>query len=191
VGNLKNSKPSHFGNESLVNQKPLKHLSNRFLLILSLGLMINGCTTISNTRAPEPAEVEDRVVVNGEVLPFPDETDIQVESLYGQNNVSLVVQRLLTQAEQQRAEGLPESAANSLERALRIEPENAMLWSRLADVRYAQDDFQQAVQLAAKSNILAASNQQLRRQNWYLIANAYQAMGKQESAQKYRDKLVQ
>ena len=191
MGKIKNTKPNHFGNEYLVNQKLLKHLSNRYLLIFSFALLLNGCATISNTTAPEPAEVEDRVVVNGEVLPFPDETNIQVESLYGQNNVSVVVQRLLTQAEQQRAEGEPESAANSLERALRIEPQNAMLWSRLADVRYAQDDFQQAVQLAAKSNILAVSNQQLRRQNWYLMANAYLAMGNQERAQQYRAKLAQ
>jgi len=156
-----------------------------------MGLLLNGCTTISNTGTPQPAEVEDRTVVNGEVLPFPNETDIQVESLYGQNNTSPVVQRLLTEAEHQRAAGAPEAAANFLERALRIAPQNAMLWSRLADIRYAQNDFQQSVQLAAKSNTLAASDQQLRRQNWYLMANAYLAMGNQQAAQKYRDKLAQ
>ncbi len=186
MANLKNVNLNHSGNGSLVN-----NAAKRLFLLLSLAFLLNGCTTISNTGSPQPAEVEDRAVVNGEVLPFPDETNIQVESLYGQNNTSPVVQRLLTEAEQQRAAGAPEAAANSLERALRIEPQNAMLWSRLADVRYAQDDYQQAVQLAAKSNTLAASDQQLRRQNWYLMANAYLAMGSQQAAQKYRDKLSQ
>lgn len=186
MATLKNVKLNHFGNESLVSNS-VKQL----FLLISLVFLLNGCATISKTGSPQPAKVEDRAVVNGEVLPFPEESNIQVETLYGQHTTSPVVQRLLTQAEQERAAGSPEAAANSLERALRIEAQNAMLWSRLADVRYAQDDFQQAVQLAAKSNTLAASNQQLKRQNWYLMANAYLAMGNQQAAQKYRDKLAQ
>ena len=107
----------------------------------------------------------------------------------GQATTSPVVGRLLATAEQHRSAGKIDNAVSSLERALRIEPRNAMLWSRLADIRYAQQDYKQAVQLAAKSNTLTGANLQLRRQNWYLMANAHQAMGHDEAAQKFRDKL--
>ena len=156
-------------------------------------LILSACASFpergASTRAP--ASVEDRAVVNGEVLPLPEESEIQIDSLPAEPAMSPVVQSLLASAEQQRNTGDPDAAANSLERALRIEPGNATLWSRLADVRYAQQDWQQAVQLAAKSNILAGSNHQLRRQNWYLMANAYSALGDHESARRYRDKLNQ
>jgi tetratricopeptide (TPR) repeat protein len=156
-------------------------------------LLLNACTSTGGYEPAGqlPAEVEDRVIVNGEVLPLPQEPQIRTESLPGQQTSSPVVSRLLATAEQQRNAGNADAAANALERALRIEPRNAMLWSRLADIRYTQNDFRQAVQLAAKSNTLSGTNSQLRRQNWYLMANAYAALDDNESAQKYRDKLTQ
>ena len=159
-------------------------------LNLLLGLFVSACTSTGNyERTERPATVEERVVVDGEVLPLPNEPNIQAESLPQEQSMSPVVQRLLVSAEQQRSIGDSESAANSLERALRIEPRNALLWSRLADVRFAQSDWQQAIQLAAKSNTLAGNDQRIRRQNWYMMVNAYDAMGDHIAAQKYRDKL--
>ena len=156
-------------------------------------LLLGACTTTSEIDVPTqvPAAVEDRIVINGKVLPLPDEPLIQAEPLLQQQNASPVVKGLLVSAEQQRSAGDPEAAENSLERALRIEPRNAMLWSRLADIRFAQSDYQQAIQLAAKSNTLAGSDEQLRRQNWYLMANAYAASGDPMAAKNYRDKLNQ
>ncbi|MEM7359492.1 MAG: tetratricopeptide repeat protein [Pseudomonadota bacterium] len=165
----------------------------RKLALVSFTSLVAACASTGNydDSGRAPAEVEDRIIIDGEVLPLPEEPRIAVESLPETERVSPVVQRLLASAEQQRSQGDTDGAANSLERALRIEPRNAVLWSRLANVRYTQNDWQQAVQLAAKSNTLAASNHQLRRQNWYLMASAYSAMGDELSAQKYRDKLNQ
>lgn len=128
------------------------------------------------------------MVIDGTVLPLPEEPDIRVENMAGVEPVSPVVARLMVSADTQQLDGDLDGAANSLERALRIEPSNARLWSRLAEVRYAQQDWSQSVQLAAKSNTLAGSDR-LRRQNWYLMANAYDSLGDPDSAQKYRDKL--
>lgn len=165
----------------------------RALLLIGTSAILSACVSTGGYDEPSrtPAEVEDRIVIDGEVLPLPEEPAISVESLPEEQRASPVVERLLASAEQQRSQGNADAAANSLERALRIEPRNAVLWSRLANVRYTQNDWQQAIQLAAKSNTLAASNQQLRRQNWYLMASAYSAMGDETSAQKYRDKLNQ
>jgi len=114
---------------------------------------------------------------------------VKTEPLSGQRTMSPVVRTLMTSAQNQRSAGNWDGAASSLERALRIEPRNATLWGRLADVRYAQKSWRKAIQLAAKSNTLAGSDQMLRRQNWYLMANAYEALDDPISSQKYRAKL--
>lgn len=64
------------------------------------------------------------------------------------------------------------AAAATLERALRIEPNNATLWSRLAEVRLRQGDKAQAEQLALKSNGLAGGNGALKARNDQIIAQA-------------------
>jgi tetratricopeptide (TPR) repeat protein len=168
----------------------------RLLAVSLLGLSLSACANIANYPEPVrvPAQVEDRsvdgkVVVDGQVSPYPDQSSIHAEVLPSQGQVSPVVQGLLVSAEQQRSDGNPSAAANSLERALRIEPRNALLWSRLADIRFDQSNWQQAIQLAAKSNTLAGNDQQLRRRNWYLMTNSYSALDNPAQAQKYRDKL--
>jgi len=162
----------------------------RLVLGLLSALMLGACSTLE-TPSQTPVVVEDRAVVNGRVLPLPDEPVISSRAMSNQHAMSPVAKKLLLASESQRSAGDWEAAANSLERALRIEPRNALLWSRLADVRYEQRDWQQAVQLAAKSNTLVGNNKDLRRQNWYLMSNAYQAQGNLASAQKFRDKLSQ
>jgi len=112
-----------------------------------------------------------------------------VEPLNDAPPVSPVVKRLMSSARSQSQQGNLDGAAGSLERALRIEPRNAILWARLAEVRYSQEAWRKAIQLAAKSNTLASNNKDLRRRNWYLMANAYQVLGDETSAQKFRSKL--
>jgi len=136
-------------------------------------------------------DVQDRVVVDGKVLPLPEDRSIATYSLPNERPVSTVVRNLTRRAQDQVRDSNYDGAANSLERALRIEPRNPILWNRLADVHYLQKLWQKAIQLAAKSNTLAGDNQSLRRENWYLMSNAYKALGDVESEQKYRDRLKQ
>ena len=79
---------------------------------------------------------------------------------------------LLDTAERQANAGDLEAASASLERAIRIDPRNAVLWYHLATVRLAQGDAQAAEQLAAKSNSLAPGNSVQQARNWRLIARA-------------------
>ena len=79
---------------------------------------------------------------------------------------------LLDRAEQQANTGDLDAAAVTLERALRIDPRNAILWHHLATVRLAEGEAGEAEQLAAKSNSLAAGNHSLQAKNWELIAQA-------------------
>jgi len=98
---------------------------------------------------------------------------------------------LVATAGDQRRVGNWVGAANSLERALRLEPRNGRLWSRLAQIRYDQKAWKKAIQLAAKSNTLSGGNSNLLRQNWVLMANSYSALGETASADRYRAKLEQ
>ncbi len=165
----------------------------RLLGISLMALFLQSCVSTRSVEdaSREPAQVEDRVVINGEVLPLPEERDISATSLPNQPSSSAVVKRLVASAERHQDAGDADTALSSLERALRIEPRNAMLWSRMADIRVGQGDHKQAIQLAAKSNTLAGANMQLRRQNWYLMANAHKALGNFDAAEKFRVKLLE
>lgn len=176
----------------LVNVKP-RSLKSKFssLALLSVLLIIGGCASYPGDESDngQLAKVENRTVSDGEVLPLPDSPSIRTRSMSSDAPSSSVVRKLMSTAQQQREAGNLDAAANSLERALRLEPRNAKLWSRLANIRFSQQLWQKSIQLANKSNTLASSSRGLRRQNWYLIANAYSAAGDEESAQEYREKL--
>ncbi len=158
-------------------------------LLFSSTFFLSACITVGNVKTQEPAKVEDRVVIDGRVLPLPSDAKIEVEPLSSSQTMSPVASRLLVTSDTQSRNGDWDSAANSIERALRLEPRNATLWSRLAGIRYQQNDWQQAIQLAAKSNTLSGSSSDLRRQNWNMMANAYEVLGDIDSAHKYRQML--
>ncbi len=84
-----------------------------------------------------------------------------------------------------------EQAAALLERALRIDPRNPILWHNLAGVRLAQEDWKRAANLATKSNTLAGSNnnyKELRLRNWVIITQACEGMGDFNCAQEARNR---
>jgi predicted Zn-dependent protease len=84
---------------------------------------------------------------------------------------------LLDRAEHQANAGDLDAAAVTLERALRIDSRNPVLWHHLASIRLAEGEPAQAEQLAAKSNSLAPGNPALQIRNWQLIADARRSRG--------------
>jgi predicted Zn-dependent protease len=95
---------------------------------------------------------------------------------------------LLDTADQRARAGNLDNAAAVLERALRLEPQNPLLWHRLATVRLQQGEFTQAASLAAKSNTLAGNNRQLQASNWDTIAQAKEQLGDATAARAAREK---
>jgi hypothetical protein len=87
-------------------------------------------------------------------------------------SMSKAVKTLMQQAELQRSSGDLTGAAATLERALRIEPDSAHVWNRLAHVRAEQGQAGLAGELAAKSNAFAGSDESLKRDNDKLIARS-------------------
>ena len=93
---------------------------------------------------------------------------------------------VLTLVEQARAEtalNKLQSAAGTVERALRIEPRNPRLWQELAHLHLTLGDHAQAESFAARSNTWAAGDRALGAANWRLIARAREARGDTAGAQ--------
>jgi len=89
---------------------------------------------------------------------------------------------LINQAEADAENGDFARSGTALERALRIEPRNPVLWQMLARVRIDQQQYVQAENLAKKSNALGNGNRSLRRGNWQLISTARQLSGDEAGA---------
>ncbi|MFO1435970.1 MAG: tetratricopeptide repeat protein [Gammaproteobacteria bacterium] len=76
---------------------------------------------------------------------------------------------LLDTAAAQANSGDADQAAATLERALRIEPKNPLLWHRLAVLRMQQGRYDQALELATRSNALANGDARLLQGNQQVI----------------------
>ena len=96
---------------------------------------------------------------------------------------------LIDNAEQEKNSGNTELAAATIERAIRMEPKNALLWSRLAEIQLIQKNWQQAYVLAYKSNSLAQGDRKLQGQNWQIIEQAKLAQGDSVSAEQARSRI--
>lgn len=104
---------------------------------------------------------------------------------------NMAVMTLLNKAQSQAAAGRMEEARAYLERALRIEPRNPVLWQELSRIRLNQGQYRQAENLAAKSNVLAGANKYLRAENWRIIGEARSRRGDPQGAQAAFEKAEQ
>jgi hypothetical protein len=120
--------------------------------------------------------------------PLPD-TEIEEQSIELEPEVSPeqsvelssssspAVVALLNDADQYVVTGKNQEAVASIERAIRIEPKNPVLWHKLGKVRLQEGKWDQAIATAKKSNVLAAGNRLLQSENWMIIAKAKEGQG--------------
>jgi Tfp pilus assembly protein PilF len=90
---------------------------------------------------------------------------------------------LVAQAQTQLASKNYAVAAGSIERALRIEPDNPLLWIELAKVRQAEGNYVQAENMARKAIATAVQAPKTQAHAWELVAETYRARGKNIEAQ--------
>jgi len=69
-------------------------------------------------------------------------------------------------------------AAASIERALRIEPDNALLWIELGRVRQAEGNYVQAENMGRKAVSTSVNAPRAQSAAWQLISDSYLARGK-------------
>jgi len=88
----------------------------------------------------------------------------------------------VTQAHTQSGSGDFAPAAATLERALRIEPDNPLLWIELGRVRLAESNAAQADALGRKALALAIGDAAAQASAWQLIAESLRARGRNGEA---------
>ena len=91
---------------------------------------------------------------------------------------------LVSQAQTQMATKNYAVAASSIERALRIEPDNPLLWIELGKVRLAEGNYVQAENMARKAVSMSVNAPRAQSSAWRLIAESYRARGKNIEARK-------
>ncbi|MEJ2141599.1 MAG: tetratricopeptide repeat protein [Gammaproteobacteria bacterium] len=138
----------------------------RIVVISSCFLMLSACGTLA-TR-------DDQYVV---------ETD-GTTKVRPQAGTSKAVLALLAQARSAAMEGQLARSEAFLERALRIEPRNPVLWHYMAKLRLNEGRLKQAAGLAAKSNSLDRDNKILQADNWRIIAHARHKQGDIDGARR-------
>jgi hypothetical protein len=95
---------------------------------------------------------------------------------------------LVTQAQAQRKRGDLPGATVSLERALRIEPSNPLLWIEMGRLRMDQRNFAQAEAMGRKAVSMAIGDNRTQASAWALVAEALQARGRNPEAQEALDR---
>ena len=99
-----------------------------------------------------------------------------------QFHLSAASTSLVNQAHAQAASGDYAQAAATLERALRIEPDNPLLWIELGRVRLAEPNPAQADAMGHKALALATGDAAAQASAWRLIADSLRACGRNGEA---------
>lgn len=169
--------------------------SFRLMAVVSAGLFLTACAPMtpppgSSEPRPEPApepkpEVRSMPLSTPEIQEEALPTDREEEST--PSATSPAVLALVQQADQRRATGDLAGAQSTLERAVQIEPGNARLWLDLAQLRLAQDQPEQAEQLALRAVEHARDNQILSAA-WHLVAKARRAQGDEDGAREAEER---
>ncbi len=176
----------------MITNKSSEKIFRQFLLIITLCL--TACAE-QTTKSVEIIPIEERNVPVETRTASPVKSEAVIANKNNQISKKKtskikepVIIALIKDADSFSNEGYSEKAAATIERALRIEPKNALLWHRLAIIRMQQQQWQQAIAMARKSNSLAKNNDQLKSDNWGIIAAAYDSLGNKKKANEARNK---
>jgi tetratricopeptide (TPR) repeat protein len=122
--------------------------------------------------APEPAPAPAPPAAPPRPSPAPRE-----------NHLSPATRSLVTQAHTLLAHGDIDGASATLDRALRIEPSNPLLWIELGRVRLVDGNAHQAEVCARKALALASGDPAAQGQAGRVLADALRAQGRNQEAQ--------
>lgn len=95
---------------------------------------------------------------------------------------------LLRQSQRSADDGDLEQAIAYVERAIRLNPRDPVLWLRLARLQLAAQRPATAEQMAHKAIALSAEDAPEVRQGWLLVADALEAQGEDDAAARIRER---
>src|SRR5580692_2204640 len=100
-----------------------------------------------------------------------------------ENHLSPATSSLVSQARALVSRGDLDGASSTLDRALRIEPNNPLVWIELGRLRLAESDAHQAEGCGRKALALASGDPNAQRQAGRLLADALRAQQRNQEAQ--------
>ncbi|MGH8218923.1 MAG: tetratricopeptide repeat protein [Steroidobacteraceae bacterium] len=89
---------------------------------------------------------------------------------------------LVQQASREAGSGNPQLAQSTLERALRIEPANPLLWIMLGEAHESEGQYELAGSMGRKAVQLASGDPHAQASAWRLIGDSLRARGRNEDA---------
>jgi cytochrome c-type biogenesis protein CcmH/NrfG len=137
------------------------------LFFFAAGSLLNACSTPQKVVPSKPSLPRKQAPKLGE-QPFPGRST---------GHSQKVLSDLKNKAKEEMKAGEPDQAFSTLERALRINPNDPVIWNMLAEIQLKRGNAEQAEQLARKSNLLVGKDKILRRRNWLIIAQALEKKG--------------
>jgi tetratricopeptide (TPR) repeat protein len=159
--------------------------------IATVVLAISACTVPAPyTPPPRPTPVpppQEQTPAETQPAPQPEAPAEQPQPLpppvVREPVLSPASRALVGQAQAQMASKNYAVAASSIERALRIEPDNALLWIELGKVRQAEGNYVQAENMGRKAASMSVNAPRANSAAWSLIAESLRARGKNVEAQ--------
>ncbi len=149
-------------------------------------LLMAGCATSRMPAAPSasspsetpPAQSSAPVQPSPQPSPYPPAPPPPAR----ENRLSPATSSLVTQARAQAARGDLPAASATLDRALRIEPNNPLLWIELGKLRLIESDAHQAEICGRKALALASGDRRAQSQAGRLLADALRAQQRNQEA---------
>jgi tetratricopeptide (TPR) repeat protein len=147
-----------------------------FCVAVAMGLL-SGCGALPPMSPPPPSQPRPDVGPNSTQTqpgPRPEEAPSEQapRSPPKQFHLGPAALSLVSQAHKQSQSGDLAGAATTLERALRIEPNNPLLWIELGGVRLSENNGEQADSMGRKALALATGDPQAQSAAWRLIADS-------------------
>lgn len=155
-------------------------------LLVALALLVAGCAT---SPAPAPggttAGDADEVTMAGTDDPVAEKRPEAPAPRPSPDEATLA---LLNQSERAAASGEIAQALSYAERAVRIDPHRADLWTGLARLELANEDPNTAIRYARKALSLAGNRSDWQKDAWLVIAEAKEALGETAEAAEIRER---
>jgi Tfp pilus assembly protein PilF len=164
----------------------MKKRYRKHLVLLAASALLGACAVPSPYEKPAPPPEQPSETPPTETPGEPPNTVEQPPPpapVVREPTLGAASRALVSQAQTQLATKNYAVAASSIERALRIEPDNPLLWIELGKVRLAEGNYVQAENMARKAVSMAVNAPRAQSSAWRLIADSYRARGKNIEAQ--------
>ncbi len=167
-----------------------EHHSLKLLLVAGMAGLLTGCPApgprpsapsqpyVSPSSAPSPSSSGSAAPRVSAPQPLPPSAAPPVR----ENHLSPATRALVAQAHTLIAKGDLDAASATLDRALRIEPNNPLLWVERGKLRLAENDAHQAEGCGRKALALASGDRGAERQAGRLLADALRAQQRNQEA---------